>query len=58
MEPMTLWRFNDVLDVVEKGGHARNETKDLLVVHKSAIKRKIELPHEIMSFNNFDTRDQ
>ncbi len=58
MEPITCWRFNDVHEVVEKGGHTRNETKDLLVIHKNAIKRKIELPHEIMSFSNFDTRDQ
>tara|TARA_B100000287_G_scaffold405964_1_gene429994 strand:+ start:2105 stop:2281 length:177 start_codon:yes stop_codon:yes gene_type:complete len=58
MEPITCWRFNDVREVVEKGGHGKNETKDLLVVHKSAIKRKIEIPHEIMNFSTFDTRDQ
>ena len=58
MEPITCWRFNDVREVVEKGGHGKNETKDLLVIHKSAIKRKIEIPHEIMNFSNFDTRHQ
>tara|TARA_B100000287_G_scaffold396157_1_gene411561 strand:- start:137 stop:307 length:171 start_codon:yes stop_codon:yes gene_type:complete len=56
MEPITCWRFNDVMEVVEKGGHAKNETKDLMVVHKNALRRKIELPIEVMSFSNFDTR--
>ena len=56
MEPITCWRFNDVVEVVEKGGHAKNETKDLMVVHKNALRRKIELPIEVMSFSNFDTR--
>ena len=57
MEPITCWRFNDVMEVVEKGGHAKNETKDLMVVHKNALRRKIELPLEVMSFSNFDTRE-
>ncbi len=56
MEPITCWKFNDVVEVVEKGGHSRNETKDLYVVHRNAVKRKIELPIEVMSFSNFDTR--
>ena len=56
MQPITCWRFNDVAEVVEKGGHSRNETKHLLVVHRNDIKRKIEIPHEVMTFSNFDTR--
>ena len=56
MEPITCWRFNDVADVIEKNGYGKQETKDLMVVHKNALRRKIELPVEIMSFSNFDTR--
>ena len=56
MEPITCWRFNDVQEVVEKNGYGKTETKDLMVVHKNALRRKIELPIEIMSFSNFDTR--
>jgi len=56
MEPITCWKFNDVVETVEKGGYSKSETKDIMVVHKNALRRKIELPVEIMSFSNFDTR--